>query len=173
MATGLPSATASTSKKTSKKKRKQRTIKNGIVNVDDVTVEPGEGYINWIPYVKAKLKEREVKLMRLRMRILQSVIEASLEQFAQQNRAYFFEFRRKRTIQVSRMAAVNMAEYRQLVTAQATQSVIAEYTCFINDTLTKWNGVRESKRLKTQMLEFRKYFSGSPDIESFFFPEGV
>jgi len=157
MATAAPTPPSSTSKK----KRKQRTIKNGLVCLDDVIVAPGEGYINWIPSVKAKLKEREVKLLRERMRVLQSVIEMSLEQFAHQNRAYFFEFRRKRTIQVSRMAAVNLSVYRQLVTAQSMQSVIAECTCFINATLSKWNGVKESKRLKTQILEFRKYFAVS------------
>jgi len=131
------------------------------VCLDDVTVAPGDGYINWIPSVKAKLKEREVKLLSERMRILQSVIEMSLEQFAHQNREYFVEFRRNRTIQVPRMAAVNLSVYRQLVTAQAMQSVIAECTCFINATLSKWNGVKESKRLKTQILEFRKYFAVS------------
>jgi len=64
-------------------------------------------------------------------------------------------------IQVSRMATVNHSVYRAVVTAKAMQSVIAECTCFINATLSKWNGVKESKRLKTQILEFRKYFAVS------------
>ena len=39
-----------------KRARKRRTIKNSYVDLDSVTIEPGHGYIGWIPITKQKLK---------------------------------------------------------------------------------------------------------------------
>ncbi len=37
-------------------KRKQRTVKNALVDIDKVTIEPGDNYQNWIETTKQKLQ---------------------------------------------------------------------------------------------------------------------
>eukprot|EP00483_Globobulimina_turgida_P012434 UN12457 len=61
-------------KTTAKKQRKQRRVLNGYIDIDDVTDEAGPNYINWIKCTKQKLKERECKLMSVRITTLQHII---------------------------------------------------------------------------------------------------
>ena len=37
-------------------KRKRRSINNGLVDTDDVLIECGPDYVNWIPIARKKIK---------------------------------------------------------------------------------------------------------------------
>eukprot|EP01084_Bolivina_argentea_P116181 206478_1 len=67
------------------KSRKPRTIKNGIVNIDDVLIGPGEGMTNWVKIAKHKLKERERILIQRRLHICVNIIITSIRQFTAQH----------------------------------------------------------------------------------------
>ena len=44
----------------SKQKRKQRLVKNAIVDTDDVKIEAGINFINWIPIARQKLQVHNI-----------------------------------------------------------------------------------------------------------------
>ena len=46
----------STKMSVKKKARKQRLVKNAIVDLDSVTIDSGDEYRNWVPITKDKLK---------------------------------------------------------------------------------------------------------------------
>eukprot|EP01083_Nonionella_stella_P177436 623646_1 len=75
----------SNSFKTQKKSRKQRTIKNGIVNVDDVHIGCGLGNINWLKIAKQKLTQRELILLRTRQGTLDRLIIDVIQTFTDSN----------------------------------------------------------------------------------------
>ena len=37
-------------------RKRQRLVKNAIVETDDVDIEPGANFANWIPFTKDKLQ---------------------------------------------------------------------------------------------------------------------
>ena len=45
-----------------KTKRKQRTVTNGYIDIDNITIEPGEEYENWINITKQKLIRNSIFL---------------------------------------------------------------------------------------------------------------
>eukprot|EP01084_Bolivina_argentea_P261203 441315_1 len=54
--------------------RKQRLVVNPLVDIDSVTVSPGIHYCDWIAITKTKLKEREYKLVKVKVEQIQSII---------------------------------------------------------------------------------------------------
>eukprot|EP01083_Nonionella_stella_P234577 825679_1 len=70
---------------THKKARRRRTIKNGIINIDDVSIESGPGNINWRRIAKKKLTDRELGMLYKRQQILDKLITAAFLQFNQRN----------------------------------------------------------------------------------------
>eukprot|EP01084_Bolivina_argentea_P174100 301570_1 len=72
-----------------KKARKRRTIKNAVVNIDDVFIARGEANVNWLSIAKDKLTDRELKILRKRQRILDQNIITALYQFIQDNKNTF------------------------------------------------------------------------------------
>ena len=40
--------------------RKKRIVKNALVNTDDVSVECGTDYANWIPIARKKIKVTQI-----------------------------------------------------------------------------------------------------------------
>merc|ERR1719491_1295659 len=96
--------------------------------------------------------------MRRLQRVRES-IELSLEQFTAQNTAYFVH---KKTVHVNRMNEVNSDQFRKCFSSSATTAVISFCAACIDDILSKWLGVKESKRLKrSNHVSFRDYFAVS------------
>ena len=68
-----------------KKTRKKRTINNGLIDIDDISIEAGFKFINWTPIVRKKLKQREMVLLQKRLKICNDIIISSIHHFTQQN----------------------------------------------------------------------------------------
>ena len=58
--------------------RKQRTGKNGYIDIDSVTITPGIDFCNWIRLTKEKLKERETKLLMIKISEIESIVNKQL-----------------------------------------------------------------------------------------------
>ena len=61
----------------SHKPKRQRKLKKFLVDIESVTVAKGCNYINWINAAKRSLKERESKLLMIRVSTIQSIINTS------------------------------------------------------------------------------------------------
>ena len=55
------------------RERKQRVVKNAHVDIEGVTSESGNNYCNWIQITKQKLKEREAKMINIKMKLIKSI----------------------------------------------------------------------------------------------------
>lgn len=53
--------------------RKHRIVKNAHVDIENVSIESGSNYCNWIEITKQKLKERENKLLRIKLNLIQKI----------------------------------------------------------------------------------------------------
>ena len=56
------------------KLRKPRQLRNAIINIDFVNVESGDNFVNWFNLTKQKLKERERKLLMIRISEIESIV---------------------------------------------------------------------------------------------------
>ena len=144
--------------RTKNNKRKQRTIHNGIVDVTDVHVAAGEAFSNWIPVARLKLKEREMKLMAIRLGICQNIIRQSIAQFTDENTRYFIDLKQKTTIRVDRMGRVNGEMFEQHLHSAALDSVMDGCGDSLSNMLNEWNGVRRLNLMQEEDMSFRKYF---------------
>eukprot|EP01084_Bolivina_argentea_P077914 141381_1 len=134
----------SNSFKTQKKSRKQRTIKNGIVNVDDVHIGCGLGNINWLKIAKQKLTQRELILLRTRQGTLDRLIIDVIQTFTDSNVNQF-----------------NLNAYQTGIRDQLLhpQSVImSRCSQYIAGVLHKWNGYKPQKDIDEKIRFFRHYF---------------
>eukprot|EP01084_Bolivina_argentea_P277883 474577_1 len=61
-----------------KNQRKQRILKNTIIDVDNVSVEPGNDYENWVEITRTKLKQRESALLSVKRRRIEEIINNEL-----------------------------------------------------------------------------------------------
>eukprot|EP01084_Bolivina_argentea_P077912 141378_1 len=132
----------SNSFKTQKKSRKQRTIKNGIVNVDDVHIGCGLGNINWLKIAKQKLTQRELTLLRKRQATLDRLIINAIQSFADPDVNQF-----------------NLDTYQtgirdQLIHPQSL--IIGRCSQYIAAVLHKWNGYKPKN--EGEIRYFRHYF---------------
>eukprot|EP01084_Bolivina_argentea_P258154 435099_1 len=64
-----------------KNSKQKRTVKNALVNIENVTIQPGFNYRNWIALTQIKLKEREIELVKIRLQSVSDSISTSLLQF--------------------------------------------------------------------------------------------
>ena len=62
----------------SAKPKRHRKLKNVLVDIDSVTIDHGDNYINWINLTKTKLKKREKKLLLIRIAMIESIVKTSL-----------------------------------------------------------------------------------------------
>eukprot|EP01083_Nonionella_stella_P141260 434886_1 len=69
--------------------RKQRTIKNSIVNIDNVIVNRGVRFINWIFIARQKLWERECKLLRQRLAACDALFISKIQMFTAEHAELF------------------------------------------------------------------------------------
>jgi len=144
--------------KASKKPRKQRTVKNGIVEVDDVVIAPGIGCTNWIEPVRLKLTERETKLMTTRLGICSTIFLQSVAGFTEANKRYFIDLKHQTTIQVDRMDRVNHEMAEQYLNSAALDRVKNECAESLKKTLSEWTGVKRANGKEEKDISFRKYF---------------
>eukprot|EP00485_Elphidium_margaritaceum_P007124 CAMPEP_0202709128 /NCGR_PEP_ID=MMETSP1385-20130828/21258_1 /ASSEMBLY_ACC=CAM_ASM_000861 /TAXON_ID=933848 /ORGANISM="Elphidium margaritaceum" /LENGTH=493 /DNA_ID=CAMNT_0049368295 /DNA_START=213 /DNA_END=1694 /DNA_ORIENTATION=+ len=134
---------------TSQKKRKQRTIKNGIVNVDDIKIDPGDRYQNWIPEVRKKLGEREGILLAKRMEICHQLVRAALHAFCAQHRHIVTRWSNHC------MDTIFSAFDALFVGGERVGCIAVDCQRKIESHLHCWKGVQRSKK-KTST--FREYF---------------
>eukprot|EP01084_Bolivina_argentea_P278868 476625_1 len=146
-------------------KRKKRTIKNSLVNIDDVTVEPGCNYINWFPLVKTKLKERATEILKIRFQIIEQTIISSIGQFTLDNSEIFNKQRAPLIqMQVGQFASENYKAYYNVIN-KTKCSIKNTYTKITTQQLTFWKGYKpnnaHAKSIKSTtdtLITFREYF---------------
>eukprot|EP01083_Nonionella_stella_P302320 1041844_1 len=128
--------------KTQKKPRKQRIIKNGIVNVDNVHIGRGLRNANWLKIAKQKLTQRELTLLRKRQATLDRLIINAIQSFADPDVNQF-----------------NLDTYQtgirdQLIHPQSL--IIGRCSQYIAAVLHKWNGYKPKN--EGEIRYFRHYF---------------
>lgn len=103
-------------------------------------------------------KERETGLIVKRIEACRQIIDSSLSEFSRENTAYFFESRQKTTIRVVNMDKANRRMYSEYFEHGQFEQLMEECTQHIEYTLSNWDGVKSSKRIRKKMLSFRCYF---------------
>ena len=133
---------------------KHRSIHNALVNTDDVTVEAGTHFINWIPITRDKLRKRENILLRKRIDKLQTIILKSMDEFINESNKNFKEIT---AINIERMNKINHENYNKDLSNTSKFMINIEKECNnkIFECLSSWNGVKRSKK---NISTFRQYF---------------
>eukprot|EP01084_Bolivina_argentea_P140437 246872_1 len=126
-----------------KSTKNKRTIKNSLVNIDDnIPIEPGPSFINWNPLVKIKLKEREIELMKIRLKIIEETIISSISQFTSENSIVFNKPRNPPVhIHVNRMQKDNYNAYYNLIN-NTKYTIINAFNKSVTAPLTSWKGYK-------------------------------
>lgn len=127
-----------------KKVRKRRIIKDGIVDIDDIQIEPGFKYSNWIPIVRGKMSEREHILLKKRIEITNKIILSALQKFYAQNK-------QNQILNKGVQSIFN----KKFINGQEPNNIVLSSKELIIKQLNAWKGVQRSK--KTAKL-FRDYF---------------
>ncbi len=138
------------------KTKKTRTIKNGLINIDDVYVEAGLNYVNWIDICRDKLQQREEKLLTVRLQKCDEIIRTSIQQFGKQNTETFDEHKSSVHIYVNRMDLENYQAYNQATRAFST--ILNNYNQSVVKELSIWKGYTPQKH-KSKIQTFRQYFT--------------
>merc|ERR1711879_492482 len=74
-----PLLNMATKDKTTKTKRRRRV--SGYIDIDHISDPPGDDYVNWRQITQRKLKERETKLMAVRIASLQTILAEQCKAF--------------------------------------------------------------------------------------------
>eukprot|EP01084_Bolivina_argentea_P032182 59526_1 len=128
-----------------KTKRKQRIVKNPDVDIYNISVEPGYKYCNWIAIARQKLKERECKVMKRRICMIQTVINNEIDIF-------------KNNI-INTYAPnifIDPCIYSNIMFKQ--YNLFQIYLNKLNCMLNQWTGV-SLPHTKQELKTFKKYFS--------------
>ena len=112
-----------------KRKRKQRVVNNAYIDIDSVTTEPGPDYCNWIDISKRKLKEREAKLLSIKIKEIQQIVNTEAAKFG-------YAINTRFTI---------------------PDSIIHRILLHLYGVIHRWNGVNLC-RIKKVISTFRDYF---------------
>eukprot|EP00483_Globobulimina_turgida_P009674 UN09693 len=141
--------------------KKQRMIKNAIVDADDVKIDAGIKYVNWISIVKCKLREREILLLTRRANICNKIIISSIHSFSLSNTETFEKHKNYVHIRVDRMDEDNLATYQKEIQPKITNNhsyIMCKSDHVMTSHLKKWNGI---KRASKDIDNFRQYFQFS------------
>eukprot|EP00484_Ammonia_sp_Unknown_P026661 CAMPEP_0197036298 /NCGR_PEP_ID=MMETSP1384-20130603/13849_1 /TAXON_ID=29189 /ORGANISM="Ammonia sp." /LENGTH=690 /DNA_ID=CAMNT_0042466465 /DNA_START=262 /DNA_END=2334 /DNA_ORIENTATION=+ len=131
--------------------RKPRTIKNGIVDIDDVKIEPGVKYENWIPITREKLGEREATLLNKRVELCMHSIATAITDFYHVNESYFH-----RNINIEQVKNLNLHIFTDSFINNGDAALIAQQCkAKISEHLDCWKGIQRSKKITAS---FRDYF---------------
>eukprot|EP01084_Bolivina_argentea_P278870 476627_1 len=146
-----------------KHNRKKRTIKNALVNVEDITINSGPDFINWLSLTKTKLKEREIKLMKIRLQICLDTIMSAIHTFTSENSHVFHRQHKPQVhIYVNRMEEENYVAYFRTIDT-TTHNIINTFTASITQQLSIWKGYKptnSNRKSKMNTMSFRDYFKG-------------
>eukprot|EP01084_Bolivina_argentea_P140988 247779_1 len=137
--------------------RKKRAINNPLVDIENVSIQAGCNNINWICVAREKLREREIKLLKKRLNICNSVINSSIKQFTLENTQVFNPHKHKVHIYVNRMQDENYKAYNELT--DQIDIIINICDQHIKQQLSQWKGYKSSKQKNTHT--FQDYFKGS------------
>eukprot|EP01084_Bolivina_argentea_P136640 240646_1 len=111
-----------------KRQRKQRIVNNAYVDIDSVTIAPGHNFSNWVDLTKYKLKERDNKLLEIKINKITSIVNDRLTSYD-----------------------------KQIPLFQPSQNTINYIFQQLRESVDKWNGVIIN-RVKKDLNTFRKYF---------------
>ena len=98
-----------------------------------------------------------MKLLTMRVDKISETMEQSIACFTRDSKQHFCQ---DPTIQVDMMDNANRAMYQQRASSAVLAKVISDFSQVIDTILSKWNGVRETDRIKANHGSFRIYFSG-------------
>eukprot|EP01084_Bolivina_argentea_P251353 421554_1 len=140
------------------KPKRKRTVKNALVNIEDVSIQPGPHYINWIDICQEKLKEREMKILNQRLQITDKSINSSIRQFIIENTKTFQKHNNVH-IYVDRMMKENYQAYNSVKDKNNNKfsTIVNNYNQAVTDQLSDWKGYRPQK-LKSKIKTFKEYF---------------
>ncbi len=144
-----------------KQNKRKRTVKNALINFDNISIEPGACYINWRNAAKSRLIERENKLMDIRLDICEKSIVSSMQQFTTENSTVFGQHIPAVHITVGRMEQENYVAYCNI--KDTTRFTIKKsFNKSITQQLSIWNGYKpNSFETENNINTFKDYFSGS------------
>ena len=121
---------ATTIRRGIKRNRKQRVVKNAYIDIDAVSDPPGPGYANWIAISRRMLKERESKLLSIKIEQIERIFNESVRSLHPHRDLKHFKI---------------SSERMRVVLQQLFQN------------LNTWNGPNLS-RIRKQISSFRDYF---------------
>ena len=123
-------------------KRRPRSLKHGLVDLDDVDCVPGPLFINWINITKTKLMEREKQLLIRRIDTIKRTIRDTFEQF---NEQYLNNNNIRAVTNLDALLSeINMGDF--------IAPCIEELECELNN----WEGTKSKK--VTDSTQYRQYF---------------
>eukprot|EP01083_Nonionella_stella_P144704 452254_1 len=129
-----------------KKPRKQREIKNPVINIDDVFIAPGSEHFNWLEIVRKKLTDRELITLRRRQRILDRFVIDGIQEFVDANKLMNpFNF--------SICIDIYQKEIRHKL-INPHSAIVSLFALSIGNALQKWKGCKTEKDIHS----FRDYF---------------
>ena len=112
--------------------RKPRRVNNAYIDIDSVTIGPGYMHCNWKILTKQKLKERETKLLNIKIAQIETIINK----------------------QLSSLTLTKSSSYGYKINITLINNAINKS---INDGIDKWKGVHFD-RIKKKIATFRDYF---------------
>eukprot|EP01083_Nonionella_stella_P257264 880758_1 len=129
-----------------KKPRKQREIKNPVINIDDVFIAPGSEHFNWLEIARKKLTDRELITLRRRQRILDRFVIDGIQEFVDANKLMNpFNF--------SICIDIYQKEIRHKL-INPHSAIVSLFALSIGNALQKWKGCKTEKDIHS----FRDYF---------------
>eukprot|EP01083_Nonionella_stella_P271089 918310_1 len=132
----------------------QRTIKNSIVNIDNVFVNRGVRFTNWIFIARQKLWERECKLLRQRLATCDALFITKIQMFTAKH-ADIFDRYNQNAYQIETTAIRAYQRQLQLQITNVNSPLIVRYLESVRSTLKHWDGYHPKKK---EIHTFRDYF---------------
>lgn len=125
-----------------RKKAKKGRVNSEYAELDEITDPPGEEYVHWSRLTKDKLKDRERKLMSLRMSSLRTIIVQQCQHFADINSPHHHNVQR-----------VTVSHSEHVIGDDITSECLNKLYLL----LQFWSGVNLTKT-KKPLNSFRDYF---------------
>eukprot|EP01083_Nonionella_stella_P026965 74200_1 len=122
-----------------KKAKKPRVIKNSIVDLDDVRIAPGTAMKDWLLISKRKLREREIRLTRQRLRICDNIIISALQEFVVTNANRFDLLKQVANISTDHLYTL----YKDEIRAQMCQRAVSSFRKYFQ-TVRRSSDVKKS-----------------------------
>jgi len=124
------------------RRRRARSVRNSLIDLDDVVCAPGPSFVNWIAITKTKLLQREKELLIRRIDTVKKTVMDTIEQFNQEHLG-------KKNIRSvdnldSLLSQINMGDF------------IVPCTRDLQQELHQWEGTKSKQAADFTM--YRQYF---------------